>query len=61
MFKFCRLPSGSPCLFIANKLKIYLTKNWLGFDFANLHGAIYIDLGYIAFKYKKKYDGHCIY
>jgi len=54
MFKFCRLPNGSPCLFIANKLKIYLTY-WVGFDFDNLSEALYIDMGFIAIKYKKKH------
>lgn len=60
MFKLCRLPSGSPCLFLG-KLKIYLTKCYWGLDIDNLNAALYIDFLWLRIRYKKNYNGHFIY
>jgi hypothetical protein len=59
MFKVCRLPSGSPCLFLG-RLKIHLTKSkyW---EVMNLNSALYIEVPFIEIKWKKNYKGHSIY
>lgn len=58
LIKLTRLPNGMPCLFLG-KLKVYLTK-WSGLDYDNLNSALYIDIGYVAVKWKKNYKGHFI-
>lgn len=59
LLKLCKLPSGSPCLFIG-KLKIYLTKSWCRPYWDNLNSAYYLDIGCLRIKYKKDYRGHAI-